>query len=156
MRRRTAGNFAVRPATRADIPDVVKMITALRAEQGSPAPRLERRRLARDVFSPPEKIVIVVAEAEGRTAGYAMFQKFYEPVAGLEGLHLADIYVRPEFRRAGIATELMERVRAEALGRHLHFVWWVADAASASASAFYARLGARSAATVSYSWPLSP
>ncbi|HEX8663913.1 MAG TPA: GNAT family N-acetyltransferase [Beijerinckiaceae bacterium] len=146
---------SIRAAEKRDIPAISDMIVALRVEQEMPAPPLTRERLLRDAFPPRRRVSVVVADAEGQIAGYAMFQKFYEPVAGLEGIHLADIYVRPALRRRGLARALIQEVKRAARMRDAKFLWWVTAASNAAAIAFYKSLNASGTATISYGLPVS-
>lgn len=60
---------------------------------------------------------VIVAEEEGRMAGYVLGQ-IAEPPPLFEVkpyLFVSDLYVRPEYRRQGIATRLVETLRVWAL-----------------------------------------
>lgn len=143
----------IRTAQPGDLPDVVEMMSALRHEQGDPDPSVSVQRLERDALAPPRRIGLWVAEDDEAVAGYLMFQYMYEPAAGCAGIHLADVYVKPAFRRRGIGRSLVDALARQARREGAAFIWWMAKPTNAAALAFYKRLGAVGAPTVSYSWP---
>ena len=66
--------------------------------------------VVRDGFGSQPKFRALIAEWDGKAAGYACFFPFYSTFQGRAGLFLDDIYVRPEFRRKGIGKALLGRV----------------------------------------------
>ncbi|MEM6500984.1 MAG: GNAT family N-acetyltransferase [Cyanobacteria bacterium P01_C01_bin.89] len=74
--------------------------------------------------------------------GYALFFSTYSTFRTQPGLYLEDVYVRPAFRRRGIATALIGKIAAIALERHCgRFEWAVLDW-NERAIAVYKGLGA--------------
>ena len=79
--------------------------------------------------------VVLVAEADERAAGFA------EAELQKGQVFVANLYVRPEARRRGIGTALLEHVAASARDRGLsHMELWV-DSHNANAVRFYNELG---------------
>src|ERR1700680_4014495 len=66
--------------------------------------------IARDAFGPHPKFRAVIAEVEGKAAGYAVFFEFYSTFQGRAGLFLEDLYVRPPLRKQGIGQALLKHV----------------------------------------------
>src|SRR5215467_12549997 len=64
----------------------------------------------RDGFGSQPKFRALIAEWNGQPAAYALFFEFYSTFQGRAGLFLEDIFVRPQFRKNGIGTELLARV----------------------------------------------
>ena len=60
----------------------------------------------------------LIAEWDGKLAGYAIYFKFYSRFEGRPGLFLEDIFVRAEFRKKGIGKEFMARA-ATVAGRKI-------------------------------------
>jgi ribosomal protein S18 acetylase RimI-like enzyme len=77
--------------------------------------------------------VVLISEEEGAAIGFALAWRHNERVG-----HVSDLYVRPEFRRHGIARALLREAGAQ-LGRE--FVTLTTEAHNAPARAFYAHLG---------------
>lgn len=85
----------------------------------------------------------VMAEWEGAPAGFALYFYNFSTFKGRPGLYLEDLFVRPAFRRKGIARSLFrwlaKKAVAEECGR---FEWSVLDW-NENAIAFYRELGAK-------------
>ncbi len=114
----------------------------------------EYERLAREVVATEDAIretlfrdrplaEVLIAEADGQPAGFALFFHNYSTFLARSGLFLEDLYVRPTFRRRGIARDLLTRLAALAVTRNCgRFEWNVLDW-NESAQRFYESLGAR-------------
>src|SRR5260370_36225342 len=63
--------------------------------------------LGRDGFGPQPKFRALIAEWDGRAAGYALFFWFYSTWGGRPGLFLGDLFVRETFRGEGIRRGLL-------------------------------------------------
>lgn len=94
------------------------------------------------LFAPNPRVFCDIAEWNGAPAGFALWFYNYSTFHGRHGIYLEDLFVRPAFRRHGIATALLahlaRRCRDEGLGR---LDWAVLDW-NAPAIAFYDRIGA--------------
>ena len=98
--------------------------------------------LERDVFGPRPYAEVVVAEAGGEPAGFALFFHNYSTFLGKPGLYLEDLFVRPRFRGLGLGKRLMQFLAHTAVERGCgRFEWSVLDW-NAPAIGFYERLGA--------------
>lgn len=90
-----------------------------------------------------KKAHALVAEWEGAPAGFALYFYNFSTFVGRPGLYLEDLFVRPAFRRRGIARAIFQwlarKAVAEGCGR---FEWSVLDW-NENAIAFYRSLGAR-------------
>ena len=85
-----------------------------------------------------------VAETEaGEVAGFALFFLVYSTFNTNWGLHLEDLFVRPEHRGSGFGLALMRAVAAEAVRRGCVRMEWAVLNWNAPAIGFYERLGAR-------------
>ncbi len=65
--------------------------------------------LVRDGFGPQPKFHALIAEWDGRAAGYALFFHHYSSFQGC-AIFLEDLYVRAEFRGKNIGKPLLARV----------------------------------------------
>jgi GNAT superfamily N-acetyltransferase len=83
--------------------------------------------LLRDGFGPRPVFHCLMAEWEGKPAAMALYFSFYSTWRGNAGVHLEDLFVRPEFRRKGIAKALFARLAAIALESGDRFQWHVLD-----------------------------
>jgi GNAT superfamily N-acetyltransferase len=80
-----------------------------------------------------------VVEEGGQLLGHALWYRTFSTFLGKTGIWLEDIYVRPEHRRQGHATEILTRLRQETDGR----LEWEVLEWNVPAMDFYERLGAR-------------
>ena len=137
-------NIVVRDARRDDAPAIVALIAALAEFESLPGPDADAAaRLVEHGFGARPHFESLVAEADGAIVGYAIFFTTYSTFRMRPTLFLEDIFVHPDARRRGIATMLMERLRALAVERGCgRFEWMVLDW-NAGAQALYAKLGAK-------------
>lgn len=94
-------------------------------------------------FGPMPRFSVLLAEEDGRVAGFALWFFTFSTWLGKPGLYLEDLFVRPELRGRGIGKAMMiELARIavrEGCGR---FEWAVLDWNQPSID-FYRSLGAR-------------
>ena len=85
----------------------------------------------------------VIAELDGKPAGFALFFHNYSTFLGQPGLYLEDLYVKPELRSRGIGRKLLAHLAHLALERGCgRFEWAVLDW-NEPAIRFYQGLGAK-------------
>jgi len=134
----------IRDAVRADAPAVVGLIRALAEFEHLPGPTDEAAaRFVEHSFGDRRYFETLVVEVDGEIVAYAIVFTTYSTFLMRPTLYLEDIFVHPRVRRRGIATALMERLRALAVERGCgRFEWTVLDW-NAGAQALYARVGAK-------------
>jgi GNAT superfamily N-acetyltransferase len=121
--------ITIRPATRADIPQILAFICALAVYEHEPAAvKATEADLERDGFGPNPFYFCLIAECNNRPAGFALYFFNYSTWMGKPGIYLEDLFVEPEFRGQGIGKALLQRVAAIALERGcLRLQWQVLD-----------------------------
>ncbi len=131
----------IRPAVEADVPELVAMIRELAEfENLTDQVSITEDDLARTLFGPEAMAHDwVVEDGRGGLAGHALWYRTFSTFLGKTGIWLEDIYVRPEHRRQGYATQLLTRLRQETDGR----LEWEVLEWNVPAMDFYQRLGAR-------------
>jgi GNAT superfamily N-acetyltransferase len=130
----------IRPAVEADVPELVAMIRELAEfENLADQVSIDEGDLARALFGPEAVAHDWVVEDGGGLVGHALWYRTFSTFLGKTGIWLEDIYVRPEHRRQGYATQLLTRLRQETPGR----IEWEVLEWNAPAMDFYQRLGAR-------------
>jgi len=84
----------------------------------------------------------LIATIEGEPAGCAIWQRSYSTFRGRETLYLEDLSVLPQFRRRGVARELLKSVARLALSRGVPAVTWLMMQWNDGARRLYAEAGA--------------
>ena len=99
--------------------------------------------LRASLFGPKPMAECVIAEQDGKPAGFALFFHNYSTFLGQPGLYLEDLYVKPSLRGRGIGKKLLSHLARLALQRGCgRFEWAVLDW-NEPAIRFYKRLGVR-------------
>ena len=134
--------LTIRSAKVEDVPGLFEMVRELaEAEQSLDKVVITQADLARDGFGPAPKFQAILASWSGEPAGYAIFFDCYSSWRGPQ-IFLEDLYVRPAFRKKGIATSLMARVAKVATERNCRAVRWEVLEWNQPAVNLYASLGA--------------
>jgi len=94
-------------------------------------------------LSRPDRIVeMVLAQVDGRPAGFAVFFQTYSTFAAKRGLYLEDIFVSDEFRNRGVATAVLRHIAKLAVERDLGRVEFTVLLWNTVAIEFFETLGA--------------
>jgi GNAT superfamily N-acetyltransferase len=102
---------------------------------------IEEADLARDGFGPNPKFRALIAEWDGKPAGYAVFFGYYSTWTGT-GLYLEDVFVRAQLRGKGIGRALLAAVARIALCENRHAMRWEVLNWNEGAIGLYKALGA--------------
>ena len=133
----------LRPATRDDLGLILALIRELAVYEKEPdAVLADEATLARQLFGERPAAEVVIADADGQPAGFALFFHNFSTWLGKRGLYLEDLFVRPEFRGRGVGQVLMAYLARLAVDRDCgRFEWSVLDW-NTPALDFYRQLGA--------------
>jgi len=134
----------IRPATEADVPQILRFIREL-AEYEKLAHEVQatETQLGQQLFGPRPAAECLIAELDGKPAGFALFFHNFSTFLAKPGLYLEDLYVKPELRSKGVGRKLLAHLAALALSRGCgRFEWAVLDW-NAPAIRFYQSLGAQ-------------
>ncbi|MGZ4812085.1 MAG: N-acetyltransferase family protein [Terriglobales bacterium] len=136
--------LSIRPAAPEDIPLILAFIRELAEYERAPEQAVARPEdLLRDGWGPQPKFRVLIAEWDGRPAGFALFFYNYSTWQGRPGLYLEDLFVRPEFRGRGIGKALLVWLARMAVSENCgRFQWAVLDWNQPSID-FYEALGAK-------------
>jgi len=133
----------VRPATKNDAPLLRNLIHELADfERLAHETIITEEDVVRDGFGPTPKFRTLIAEWDGQSAGYALFFEFYSSFQGRAGLFLEDIFVRPQYRKHGIGSELLAHVARIAWEEDYFCLRWEVLDWNSTAIEFYRKLGA--------------
>jgi ribosomal protein S18 acetylase RimI-like enzyme len=142
--RTAASTVTVRRAGPDDAVTVPTMVREIAAHEGS------SHAVADDAAGTPEswaamlarpEVVVLVAERDGRPAGYVSAVRRLHLWLGRDILGLDDLFVRDGYRDAGVGRLLMQELAALAAPEQLAIRWEVRED-NVAAQRFYRRLGA--------------
>jgi len=139
----------IRPATPADIPDMLAFIRELADYEREPASAIATHAdILRDGFpSPgagPARFHALIAKCDGSPAGFALYFHNYSTWRGHAGIYVEDLFVRPAFRGRGIGKALLARVAQIAVVEGCPRLEWAVLDWNTPAIDFYCSLGAQS------------
>jgi len=133
----------IRTAEAGDVGLILELIRGLAEYERAPdAVVTTEEDLLRDGFGAQPLFHCLIAEWDGAAVGFALYFFNYSTWRGRPGIHLEDVFVRPEFRGKGIGRALVVRVAAIAVEKQCaRFQWDVLDW-NQPAIDFYRSLGA--------------
>jgi GNAT superfamily N-acetyltransferase len=79
----------------------------------------------------------LVAEVDGEVVGFAHHREFARPSSGKRGLHLDDLFTRPDVRGKGVGRALINHLGELAKDRGMNKVRWITAADNATAQRLY-------------------
>ncbi|SPE17316.1 Acetyltransferase [Candidatus Sulfotelmatomonas gaucii] len=135
--------IVIRKATAADAPQILAFIRALAIFERAPdAVTATEEGLVRDGFGPNPFYYCLIAELDGRPAGFAFYFFNYSTWVGRPGIYVEDLFVHPEFRSLGIGKALLREVAAVALKMGCQRMQWEVLDWNTPAIDFYRAMGA--------------
>src|SRR3981189_3247839 len=137
----------LRPATPADVPQILAFIRDLAAYEREPdAVQATEADLLRDGFGETKRFDCIIAElnqsSASTPAGFALYFHNYSTWRGHAGIYLEDLYVSPEHRGKGIGKALLARVAAIAAAEGCTRLQWDVLEWNTPAIGFYEQMGA--------------
>ena len=134
----------VRSATPDDVDLIYNYIYALADyERLRDEVRLDRAALAASLFGTRPYAEVLIAEADGAPAGFALFFHNFSTFEGRPGLYLEDLFVDPARRGSGVGHALLRHLAAIAVERDCARMEWAVLDWNAPAIRFYRSIGAR-------------
>jgi GNAT superfamily N-acetyltransferase len=136
-------SFSIRFATPDDVPLILRFIRDLAIYE-----RLEHEVVATEeilrqmVFGPRRYAEVLIGDADGTPAGFALFFHNFSTFLGRPGIYLEDLFVRPEFRGHGYGKALLARLAELAIERNCGRVEWAVLDWNTPSIEFYKSLGA--------------
>jgi len=138
-------NFAIRPATAADVPIILELIRALATYERAPNDVTATEDGLNKVLFGEKPAAEVLLAFENETAvGFAVFFHNFSTWLGRPGLYLEDLFVRPEDRGKGYGRALLIHLAKIARDRGCGRMEWAVLDWNEPAIQFYRKLGAKS------------
>ena len=139
--------IVIREAKRSDAEEIGGMAkdfaVYLRALGDKTNFRFNARTYLRDGFGANPAFKGFIAEANKVVAGYLLYHGGYDTDRAVRTLYIADLYVRPEYRRQGVGKALMQtalEICQETGGKR---IVWTVYTRNRNARRFYWHIGAR-------------
>lgn len=122
-------HFKIKPATEADVPLVLSFIKELAAYEKLPHQVVATEEmLCETLFGARRVAEVIVGYLDGEPASFALFFHNFSTFLGRPGIHLEDLYVRPEMRGRGIGRAMLAYLAHLAKERQCgRLEWWVLD-----------------------------
>ncbi|MFC0037490.1 GNAT family N-acetyltransferase [Actinomadura rayongensis] len=134
----------IREATPDDVPLVLRLVHELAAYERAPHEvRATEDDLRAHLFGPDAAASALIAERDGEPVGFAIWFRTFSTWLGRPGIHLEDLFVRPEARGGGHGRALLLELARIAVERGYGRVEWSVLDWNAPAIGFYEALGAR-------------
>lgn len=130
-------------ASEPDVPLILQFIRDL-AEYEKLADQVEatEERVRENLFGASPRAFCVLAYHDTRPVAFALCYFTYSTFAGLPGLYLEDLFVKPDVRGQGVGRELLRHLAKLALQEGCYRIEWAVLHWNKSAIGFYERLGA--------------
>ena len=133
----------IRPAAAEDVGALIELIHDLAEFERSPqSVHITDGQLHDALFGTSPSVFAHVAEERGRIVGMAIWFLTFSTWTGRHGIHLEDLYVRPEARSTGVGRALLAELAAIALRSGYARVEWSVLDWNENALRFYRSLGA--------------
>lgn len=133
----------IRLATDADVDLILQFIQGLAEyEKLAHACVATPEQLRKTLFGPRPYAECLIAEFDGRPAGFALYFHNYSTFLAKPGLYLEDLFVLPELRAQGVGKDLFRELIQIAKERDCGRIEWSVLDWNEPAQAFYRRIGA--------------
>ena len=132
----------IRRAAPQDAAAITDMIHALADfERAADQCTVTEKQIAAALFEDPPAVYGHVAEVDGEIAAMALWFLNYSTWDGVAGIYLEDLFVRPTFRRRGLARALLAALASECLQRGYTRLSWAVLNWNADAITLYGGIG---------------
>ena len=103
---------------------------------------IEPERLRNELFGPQPWAFVLIAEWDGKPAGFAVNYRSFSTFVGHHNIYIEDLFVSPEFRGKQIGYALVKRTAEVALEEGCKRIDWQVLTWNAPSIDFYDKLGA--------------
>ncbi|MBI1777333.1 MAG: GNAT family N-acetyltransferase [Proteobacteria bacterium] len=134
--------IVIRRARPADGERVAELVLGLARFEGKVGTRMTADGFRRFGFGARARFSTLVATCAGTLQGYAIYMPVFSVEDAKPGFYLDDLYVEPDWRRAGVGRLLLQRLARECHKRGFSHIMWHVRLANTDAMAFYDRIDA--------------
>lgn len=135
-------DVALREATPDDVPALLGLVRDLAVYEKAPnAVEMTEALLSAALFGETPLARAVLAEAQGKSLGFAIWFTSFSTWTGRAGLYLEDLFVAPHARGRGVGRALLRHLAREAIRLGCARLEWSVLDWNAPAITFYQSLG---------------
>ncbi|WIM87864.1 GNAT family N-acetyltransferase [Candidatus Mycobacterium wuenschmannii] len=132
----------IRRAEPGDAADITAMIHDLAIFERAPEQcTVVESQISSALFGPEPTLRAHVAEVDGQVAAMALWFLNFSTWDGVAGIYLEDLFVRPEFRRLGLARGLLTALARECVDNHYTRLAWAVLNWNSDAISLYDSVG---------------
>lgn len=136
--------IAIRRARPGDEAAIVAMIHDLALfENASDECTVTENQISTALFGEDSVASCFLAEVDGQVAAMALWFRNFSTWDGVAGIHLEDLFVRPPFRRRGLAHALLAALARECVEKNYSRLSWAVLDWNTNAIALYDAVGGR-------------
>lgn len=137
-------SVTIRPAVMADAAEITAMIHELADfERAAHECTVTESQMATALFGDNPTASAFVAEEDGQAAAVAIWFRNFSTWDGVAGIYLEDLFVRPAFRRRGLAKALLSALAAECVASGYTRLQWAVLNWNVTAIALYDEVGGK-------------
>ncbi|WP_082909384.1 GNAT family N-acetyltransferase [Mycolicibacterium iranicum] len=137
-------DILIRPVRRGDEAELTAMIHELAEfENASAECTVRESQLGEALFGPEPAVYGHVVEVDGQAAAAALWFRNFSTWDGVAGIYLEDLFVRPQFRRRGLARKLLATLARECVEHGYSRLSWAVLDWNVDAIALYDGVGGK-------------
>ena len=145
--------ISIRAATIGDTGDILDMIRAIAVFHGQEAyVKTTRAEFEKAGFGANPKFGVLLAEVDGRPAGFLSYTWEYSIWNNGDYMHMDDLFVFEEFRGQDIGTKLMLEAKLLCAEKGVSLMGWSVEKDNSRAKKFYRKLGADYSENGQFRW----
>ncbi|QZT63742.1 GNAT family N-acetyltransferase [Mycolicibacterium austroafricanum] len=130
---------AVRPGDEAELTAMIHELAEF--EHAAAECTVTETQLAAALFGPNPTLYGHLVEVDGQAAATALWFRNFSTWDGVAGVYLEDLFVRPQFRRRGLARKLLSTLARECVERGYSRLSWAVLDWNVNAIALYDSVG---------------
>ncbi|MDO5845302.1 MAG: GNAT family N-acetyltransferase [Methanocorpusculum sp.] len=116
--------LTIRFAEPEDVPLILSFIRELARYEKMEEQVVATNELLHEWIFVQKKAEVLIGEADGKPAGFALFFHNFSTFLGRAGIYLEDLFVRPEFRGRGFGTQFLRKLAQIAVLRGCGRLEW--------------------------------
>nr|MBQ4319873.1 GNAT family N-acetyltransferase [Clostridia bacterium] len=135
-------NFEIRQAEQSDVGTILQFIKELAGYENMLDQVVATEELLTEWLFEKRKAEVLIAMADGKPVGFALYFHNFSTFLGRAGIYLEDLYVRPDHRGKGYGKALLKRLAKITVERGCGRLEWACLDWNKPSIDFYRSLGA--------------